>query len=331
MSTRVYITIDTEFSIAGAFHNPRMRAPVGAPAVYCDIEGRSEGLGFLLGTLRRHGVPATFFIEALNTCWFGDEPMGGIAREILAEGHDVQLHLHPCWTYFEHADWRDRLRTDPPNDDITLRSEAEIVRLIHMGRDAFARWGLPAPSVLRTGGLRVARNVYRAMTTCGMMLASNVGVAIYRPAEEELQLYSGRHAIDGVTEIPVTTYSGDVVPGRMRAKTLTVTGTSWAEMRTLLRRARDAGVGDVVVLTHPFEFVKHRDVTYRRLYPNRVTRHRLERLCRFLAQEPGFEAVCMKDAPPGPCGTGNTRLAVPPLYAAGRLIVNRLNQAVMWP
>lgn len=327
--TRVHITVDTEFSIAGAFQDPKKHRPVGPPAVYCPLNGTSGGLGFLFGTLAREGIRATFFVEALNTCYFGDEPMGGIAREIQAAGHDVQLHLHPCWTYFEREDWPQTLQTDPPNDDITLRPVEEVSRLIRLGQEVFRRWGVPEPRVLRTGGLRVGRTVYEAMQRCGMPIASNVGLAIYRPAEPELRLYSGCHDVSGVCEFPVTTYSDLQWSGRKHLKTLTITGTSWPELRILLQRARALQVSDVVVLTHPFEYVKHRDITYEDLYPDRINRRRLESLCAFLANEPDFEAACMSTLGDAAVPQEDRLLDVPPWHAAGRMLVNRINHAVL--
>lgn len=329
MGTRVHITVDTEFSIAGAFQDPACHKPVGAPAVYCPVNGPSGGLGFMLDTLAHHGVRATFFVEALNTRYFGDGPMGAIAREIADAGHDVQLHLHPCWTYFERENWTQTLRTEPPNDDITLRPVEEVERLIGLGREAFAHWGVTAPQVLRTGGLRVGHGVYEAMRRCGMHIASNVGLAIYRPKEPELRLYGGRHDVAGVREFPVTTYADLRLRGRDHLKTLTVTGTSWPEMRVLLRRAREREVSDVVVLTHPFEYVKHRDITYETLYPDRISRRRLRNLCAFLANEPDFEAACMSQVDEEAGSERDDLLEVPPLLAAGRMLVNRLNHAVL--
>lgn len=326
----VHLTVDTEFNIAGAFSDPETRQPVGSEAVHCDVNGRSEGLGHLLRTLGDHGLRATFFVEALNTCYFGDGPMGEIARAIHDAGHDTQLHLHPCWTYFERPDWKRRLASDPPNDDVTRRSVDEMARLIDLGREAFRRWQLPEPRVLRTGGLRVRLNVYRAMQTCGMPMSSSVGLAVFRPAEQELQLCAGCHAVNGVLELPVTTYTDFRIGNRLHQKTLTVTGTSWPEMRTVLLRARDSGLSDVVVLTHPFEYVKHRDADYRRLYVDRINQRRLEKLCAFLADTPGFEAATLAerlgDCRPGP---DNTAISVPPAYALGRIIVNRINHSVM--
>ncbi|MGB3745233.1 MAG: hypothetical protein WBD11_12015, partial [Xanthobacteraceae bacterium] len=67
--------------------------PVAEPMVLGSVGGK--GLGFFLESLAEFGARATFFVETLQTAYFGDEPMGGIARRIAAAGHDVQLHLHP--------------------------------------------------------------------------------------------------------------------------------------------------------------------------------------------------------------------------------------------
>ncbi|WP_018951533.1 hypothetical protein [Thioalkalivibrio sp. AKL12] len=327
MTTRIHITVDTEFSIGGAFADPKNRTPVGPASVYCERQGRSEGLGYLMATLEQHGIRGTFFVETLNTCYFGDEPMGGIAREIAARGHDVQLHLHPCWTYFEKPDWAQWLEIDPPNDDITRRSEDEQVRLIQMGQDTFRRWGLPAPGVLRTGGLKVGLGVYAAMRQCGIGMASNIGLAIFRPHEPELQLFAGHHDIDGIREFPVTTYSDFRWPGRRHHKTLTITGCSWPETRTVLKNARAQGVSDIVVLTHPFEFVKHQGSAARPPKLDHVNRHRLERLCAFVAEEPNLEAAWMSSLGNEPATPHEDTLDVPAYRALGRILVNRLNHA----
>lgn len=327
--TRVHITVDTEFSIAGAFQDPSSHKPVGQQAVYCNYGGRSHGLGYLLETLGKYGLRGTFFVEALNTCYFGDDPMGEIAGVIRDSGHDVQLHLHPCWTYFLHEDWVKMLIRKTPDDDITTRSIEEMQRLIKMGQETFVRWGMHSPVVLRTGGLKVSRSVYTAMNRCGIHMASNVGLSIYRPAEKNLHLYSGRHDIEGVVEYPVTTYSDIQLFGKNHLKTLTITGTSWGEMRSLLMRASNQGVTDIVVLTHPFEYIKHKDLTYETVFPDRVNRWRLDKLCEFVSKTPGFEAVCISECSVQTLPAGDTLLQAPPLYAAGRIVVNRINHSLM--
>ena len=100
MRTRVCITIDTEFSIGGAFADAS-RIPVAEPNVWCNVNGRSEGLGFMLDTFRRHRVEATFFVETVQRYYFKNDPMRPIVHQIRDAGHEVQLHSHPCWSLFE--------------------------------------------------------------------------------------------------------------------------------------------------------------------------------------------------------------------------------------
>jgi hypothetical protein len=330
VTTEVLITVDTEFSIAGAFRDPEHRRPVGEPAVLGEINGRSHGLGFLLETLGRARLEATFFVETFNVHYFGDDCMGRLARRIRDHGHDVQLHIHPCWSVFRDPNWRERLGGSPPDDSMADRTPEAVTSLVTEGADVVERWGLPRPVALRTGSLRVDRAVYSGLARAGLDLASNVGLAIYRPADPELQLLGGRRRVDGVLEVPVLGYRDIALPGLDHVKNLTITGCSWAEIRWLLNAARRRGVGTVVVLTHPFEFFKY-DESFSRLRPNRVNQRRFRALCEFLARHAdGFEATTFgarrdrwleQDDEPAP------DLRTPPWLTAGRLIVNKLNEA----
>lgn len=76
--TEICITIDTEFSIGGAFADPARYRPLSNELVDCTIDGRSEGLDFLLHILRDFRAHATFFVEVLQCFYFGERPMGRI-------------------------------------------------------------------------------------------------------------------------------------------------------------------------------------------------------------------------------------------------------------
>jgi hypothetical protein len=132
---RVCFTIDTEFSIAGAFADPALR-PVGVPMVLCEAGGRSQGLEFLLDCFRRHGMQATFFVETVQRHYFRDDPMRKLATRIAQHGHEVQLHVHPCWSVFQHEDWPQRVRLQPRQDDLPgarwRRRCAAAARFVHV-------------------------------------------------------------------------------------------------------------------------------------------------------------------------------------------------------
>jgi hypothetical protein len=316
--TQICITIDTEFSIGGAFADPEARRPIGA-------ENVRQGLDFLLAATRVHITTTTYFIETSNRHWFGDAEMMPIVERIIGEGHDVQLHLHPCWEAFRDPQWRETVRADPPRDDCAGRSEEELTRLIGEGIETLERMGAPRPIALRTGNLSAGRSVYRAMQACGLTVASNIGLALSRPAEPELRLRGGRHRIEGVLEVPVLTYG----PGE---RLFTTTGCSWGETEALLRQARREGVETLVLLTHPFEFMKGDRLDPARQRRNRINRARMERLCAFIADNPDdFEATSFAAAAPGWLAAPDVpepQLTAPLPHVLARMIENKANDLV---
>jgi hypothetical protein len=332
--TDVCITIDAEFSVGGAFADPAGKRPVGDPAVLCRAEGRENGLGFLLACCARYGTKMTFFVEALNHHYFGDAPMGRHVERILAAGQDVQLHLHPCWHYFRHADWPDRIAREEPDDRCDGRGVDEFAALIEDGLATFRRWGVPEPTALRTGSLRADRNVYRAMAACGLPIASNLGLAYFSPEDDTLHLANGRHLIEGVLEVPVVSYTDLAVGSWRHSRLLTITASSWEETESLLWQARGMGLSPVVILTHPFEFAKIGDPQFREIARNRINQRRLERLCAFLVENcASFRAATFAEGGPrwlaaGPQPEEPLSVALP--HAVDRIASNKLNDLIKW-
>lgn len=332
MLTEVCLTIDTEFSIAGAFSDPQNSLPMGEENVYCPVNGRSEGLGFILETLGRYGHKATFFVETLHTLYFGDKPMGHIVEEIMNHGHDLQLHLHPCWLTFRHPDWSNRLHIDPPNDDCSARSKDELIEYISRGSDAMVNWGAPRPKALRTGNLIAATVIYKAMSEAGIAVGSNVATGHNPPVEEALRFFTGRHLVEGVMEIPATSYYQLSIGGYKSPRMLAITATSWLEMRSLLWAAYKNRLSQVVIVTHPFEFAKNVN-NGESWVRNRVNQRRLQKLSAFIAAHDkcfkmttfGAEGFSWLNA-----GTEQEhRLRAPFLPAVMRMAENKLNSSVL--
>lgn len=290
MRTRVCITIDTEFTIGGAFADAA-RHPVAEQNVYCNVQDRSEGLGFMLDTFQRHDVQATFFVETVQRNYFKHDPMRPIARRIADAGHEVELHTHPCWNVFRHADWRERARTAKRMDDFKDRPLEESVELIGQGIATFAEWGLHKPKAFRSGNLQHDATLYKALAQVGIPYSSNIGAAIFDSGDPDYRLYSGHHERHGVIECPVLSFSDWSLGSRKHMKSLTIAGTSFGETRTLLEKARAAGIPTVVILTHPFEYIHWGDYALTRTRAHHVTQQRLRRLCAWLQQnDDRFEA-----------------------------------------
>ena len=329
--THVLITIDTEFSAGGCFDHPRRSGPITDQAVFCRINGRSRGLGFLLATFARFHIKATFFVEAAHTLMLGFEPMRPAVEAILQAGHDVQLHIHPMWL-------------DPPagtdprvarNDSVADLDDASCAHVIDAGLVAFAAWGAPRPIAFRAGNLQMGRGTYRVLREREIPISSSIGVAIDRPRESELWIESGNKVIDGIIEIPVLAYSDLDLGGRRHMRNLTVTGCGSGETLELLRAAQASGLADIVLLTHPFEFIKKWDDGYARIRRNRINQRRLIALCEALAHSSDLfstatfaERACewLRDRVP----SKEIHLRVPLLAAATRIVENKVNDYIWW-
>ena len=128
------------------------------------------------------------------------------------------------------------------------------------------------------------------------------------------------------------TYTQFALGARRFDRLLTTTATSFLETRSLLWQARAAGVPTVVLLTHPFEFVKgdRLDPSARRV--NRVNQRRLQRMCEFLASHPAeFEAVSFAGAAPGWLNGGPApapALKAPLLPVLARIAENKANDLI---
>jgi len=91
--------------------------------------------------------------------------------------------------------------------------------------------------------------------------------------------------------LPVLTYRSLRLPAGNGLRLLAITSTSWPEIKALLWQAREAGISPVIVLTHPFEFIKKQNFRFDRLRPNRVNQGRLERLLDYVAGHPADFAM----------------------------------------
>jgi hypothetical protein len=223
-------------------------------------------------------VRATFFVEALQTAYFGDEPMGGMARRIGALGHDVQLHLHPCWLHYESPEeGRPRL---PTNDSCAGRTDAELDRFFQYGLSVFSRWGLPRPLAVRSGNFEVDAAFYRAAERSGLNLSSSVAPPNRHFLKDSIPLGPNRYRIGHVLELPISTYTYNL-GGKQRPRMLIVTACSYTEIESVLQQAYEYQISPVIIMTHPHEYIKRKDAHYTKLPWARVNQARLKRALQY--------------------------------------------------
>lgn len=283
MRTLVVLSVDTEPSVAGAITRPDRHRPRIDEPVLGMVNGRSEALGFILATLGRHRLPATFFVEAAHVRAFGEAPMRAHVETILKAGHDIQLHLHPVWTSWEEGRYDPARRT---SDHCASLPAAQLTALLAEGRARLEQWTGAPVTAARAGCFSSSRTVLAASAAAGLSVTSHVCIAAMPPGEPALAQPGGIIADSGVRELPVTCFP-DATPARGGGwRPLQVNAVSVPEMTGALDALHAAGAPLAMVVMHPFDFLKSRDKQFTGMRANRLAQRRLEALTDHLAAHP---------------------------------------------
>jgi hypothetical protein len=283
----VYLTIDTEHSIGGAWTFPGKMHPVPAERrIFCRIGGKDYGIGWLCDELAARNLRATFFCEVFGALVFGKDDTRSWVQYLVQRGQDVQLHTHLNFFYYaQHlaAPGSVRKRTDNIAD-LEAPARAE---LLQQACELFRYAAGTDPVAYRAGSWCANRALLADLEKIGVKLDCS-----FNPTARDAGSFPGEtmqinllHREGGIWELPLTavrqTLPEPHLPSRMRPFDV-VSLSSW-EMRKALDASHEAGVEHVVVVLHCFSGVKHKDAEYYGMRPNHVVRHRLRMLLNYLA------------------------------------------------
>ena len=327
MKPGVFITVDVECSMGGAWGDESLRPVPPARAVMGEYGDRALGLPLICGILNEAGLSATFFVEP-----FADEQghPGQMERpcEFLVErGQDVQLHVHPNhWHYGLKREGRPFRRTD-----CFAECEAgEQRHLVEEGCDRLRRWTGHRPAAFRAGNMGASEESLQQVAAAGIRIDSSYtfpyagGQCPFRPGDP----YNGSRWYGEVLEVALSGFTQPRFPGLHRAKPLDVGGISFGEMRRAILRITEAGA-DACLILHSFSLFKVRDVQYNGGRPDRIVTRRFLRLCRWLAEGRDTLPVytfsdLARAVDEGRC---EARSAPPPRLSLGPALVRKAVQA----
>jgi hypothetical protein len=235
----------------------------------------------------------------------------------------IGLHLHPEWL----TDTRCRGLPAFRGPCISQYSLAEQRELIRRGLERLHESGAPRATSFRAGSWGADVDTLRALAQEGILVDSSLNAA----SAGSLPSLSGRAALqeptdfEGVVEFPLSRLDDRVAPW---GRPLSVTGTSWSEMRFALESCHEAGRQSIVLVLHSNEFVKtERLWKGRPLTPRWIVVRRFESLCDYLqANRDRFATVAL----PGqiaPCPKAGLGQALPRSWI-GRTTARYMSQAL---
>jgi hypothetical protein len=297
----VYITVDTECSLGGAWENPKWK-PVGPErSVLGRIDSKQYGVPLIMDILEENGLRATFFTEVLARDVVSSSELAAAYVCIRERGHDPQLHLHPVFHYY-HLVTRGLLQREqlPASMDLigSLAVQTQL-ELLQKGRSIFHEIFGSAPSAFRAGCYGASMATLDVLEQVGIRFDSSFNAAYLgstclmnsrKPANA-----SWRHG--SVWEIPVTTF--ETGAGAMRSlKPLEVSAVSFSEMQGVLNQAERLGQDTVIVMLHSFSFLKRADAQFLRMRPDHLVIGRFQRLCSFLrSNQNRFQVLTFSELP----------------------------------
>lgn len=280
----VFLTVDVECSIGGAFADPKLKPVGGHKRIFGRFRGREYGIPLMMDIAEGYGLPLVFFVETFQHLYFGSRYTREVVETVLPRKHDIQLHLHPNYLNFTLIRPQDRKFSDLCGD----YHPDQQIEMIAWARKMLMDCGAPRPMAFRAGCFGADLNTLQALKQNDFLIDSSycqafIGAGCLLP-DHQLNDVSEE---EGIFEFPITHLHEC---SRLRAagpKPLDINGVSFQEIRQVLNQARrGSGPGTVTMLLHSFSFLKPYDVQYRKVRPRWNVIRRFERLCRFLAENP---------------------------------------------
>lgn len=284
MKTIVFITVDVELSMGGAWGHADLEPLDLHACIWCKgPDGQEHGIRRIMDILEDRGLPGVFFVDTALSEIFSREAYREVCREILDRGHDVQLHLHPGAR--EYARRRKHgpvsRRPSPKVDWLHSYSDAEQAAMLTEGCRVLCELSGRRPIAFRSGNYAVDDRSLAAIEHAGILadLSYNTscrGAVCRMPRPVNAPLRVGH-----MVEIPVTQVLGNHLPGR-GYRPLQLNSLGAAEMRRALTQIHDSHQRAACIVLHSFSLVKPCQQRGEALRPNPIATSRLKSLATFL-------------------------------------------------
>ncbi|MEL7317192.1 MAG: hypothetical protein AAFN04_00980 [Pseudomonadota bacterium] len=291
--TRVFITIDTEYS-SGLVRSGSddERADNFARSIACQGNGDAidnGGIPHQLRVLQETGQSAVFFVDPMPALLWGAAAIEEVVGPIIEAGQDVQLHLHTEWLAF--AGVNHPLASGRTGRNLYDFLFDEQLELIDFARAQLMAAGAPSPTAFRAGNYGANDDTLRALAQLGITYDSSHCPALIGSASQISLGSDTRQPIEhhGVIEVPVASIETPVGAQRHGQ----ITALSLAEMRAAILHAQRQGQESLTLVSHSFEFFSRSKGVVKHL-----VRQRFDRLCAFLRDTPGVSSGTYRDHPP---------------------------------
>ena len=314
--TRVFITIDTEYS-SGLYNGPGAddRAENYARSIACVTPEGPAGITHKLELLAEHGQKAVFFVDPMPALVWGIAAIEDIVGPIMAAGQDVQLHCHTEWLGL--AGQANPLVSKATGKNLADFAFEDQCAILDYARATLIAAGAPAPVAFRAGNYGANDDTLRALAAIGLDYDTSHCPALVGSGACRISLGAeDRDPVGhmGVIEVPVGaigTMGGGLRHAQLTALTL-------GELVSAIRHAQGSGRDSFTLVSHSFELINRR-----RQAVNPIVRRRFTGLLRALARMRGVTTGTYAETPPLLSLTGSTPALPPCPFRTSRRIAEQ--------
>lgn len=276
----VFITVDTEHSIGGAFQNPAFKPVGNLKRIYGKIGKTLYGIPMIMDIADEFGLPVVFFLEVLNKYYFGKSESREVCHYVLKRGHDVQLHLHPNYLNFAQS--------DPGKlffkDNISSYDLNRQVELIQEGKSLLAEYGVKKPVAFRAGNYGADKKTLTALSKNGFIYDSSYNLAFPQKSSLlGLERLNDIVKVNDIYELPITCFQEKIPMLTNKIRPMDLNGVSYEQMKKTLESAYENKMHCVTIILHSFSFIHSKDHQYTRVGIRKNVIERFRKLCRFLS------------------------------------------------
>ena len=284
----VFITVDTEHSIGGAFGDRNLKPVGNEKRIWGKIVDKSFGIPLMMDIAEPCNIRLTFFVEVMNKFHFGKDETKQVCEYIMSRGHDIQLHLHPNYLNFRLNNPQEKAYSDL----IGTYSLEKQIDLIKEGIEILVQTGVSRPIAFRAGCFGANEETLRALKAVGVFIDSSYNKAyVGDTCLLDNRGINDLACLNETWEFPITNFIESTKVRRNRFKPLDINGVSFQEMRSVLNQAKEKGPYNITIIMHSFSFLKPYDVQYNNVRPREDVIQRFKKLCEYLEKNVRFFEV----------------------------------------